>query len=132
MHNALNESTNGGGKKAGSENVNVTGDLNNPARTAPASNNRPNKNRLGVCITGQLSRLELATKIDRLLKPARAQGWDAIDLVMVSVSLSSLLACLHALHSLTHAVVGFFSPYTMYSLPNMSIHTAANFAYASR
>ena len=125
MHNALNESTNGGGKKAGSENVNVTGDLNNPAR-------RPNKNRLGVCITGQLSRLELATKIDRLLKPARAQGWDAIDLVMVSVSLSSLLACLHALHSLTHAVVGFFSPYTMYSLPNMSIHTAANFAYASR
>ena len=125
MHNALNESTNGGGKRAGSENFNVTGDLNNPAR-------RPNKNRLGVCITGQLSRLELATKIDRLLKPARAQGWDAIDLVMVSVSLSSLLACLHALHSLTHAVVGFFFLYTMYSLPNMSIHTAANFAYASR
>lgn len=73
-----------------------------------ASNNRPNNNRLGVCITGQLSRLELATKIDRLLKPARALGWDAIDLVMVSVSLSSLLACLHALHSLTHALVAFF------------------------
>eukprot|EP00729_Bicosta_minor_P006725 gene6725-14622_t len=43
----------------------------------------PKGNKLGVCITGQLSRLELATKIERLLKPARAHGWDSVDLVLV-------------------------------------------------
>jgi hypothetical protein len=51
----------------------------------PPSNSRTNttNSRLGVCITGQLSRLELTSKVEHLLKVSQQGEWAGVDVVLV-------------------------------------------------